>query len=95
MNENKEETLQNSQEMSSKALENKNISISFGKKLFTILRDGIVAFSIILILLAFSKFLAFSTKSVSNFVITINDIVYSLWALVIVTSIEIMSYRKS
>jgi len=93
--ENKEETLQNNKEIHTKVLENQNISISFEKKIFNTIRDGIIAFSIILILLSFSKFLAFSTESISDFAITANDIIYSLWALAIVTSVEIISFKKS
>jgi hypothetical protein len=95
MIENKKKIVPNNQEVTSKSIESKNISIPFEKKLFISLRNGLFAFSIVLILLSFSKLLAFSTGSISGFFIGTNDLVYSFWASFIVTSIEIISYRKS
>ncbi len=95
MIEKKEKTIQNNDEVNIKVIENQNISITIEKKIFTILKDGIFAFSAVLLLLTFFKLLALSTESISNFVVTVNDIVYSSWALIIVTSIEIISYKKS
>ena len=92
---NKKKVFQNGQKINSEVIDNQNIVIPFTKRVFSTLKDGIFAFSVILILLSLSKLLALSTNSIGDFIITINDIIYSFWAFAIVTSIEIISYRKS
>lgn len=76
-------------------ISNKVVSISAEKKLFFSIKSGIFAFSIVLILCSIFKILAVSSSSITHFEISGNDLIYSFWAFIVISFIELAHYFKS
>ncbi len=95
MNDHSKNNIQNSSSINTKKVEKQVLSISLGNKIFLSLKSGIFAFSIVLILLSITKLLALSVGSSDNFVLNLNDIIYSFWAFLVISFIEIAGYLKA
>ena len=70
-------------------------SITTERKIINSFKSGIFAFSIVLVLCSMFKVLAVTAKSTSNFEITGNDLIFSFWAFIVISFIEISHYFKS
>lgn len=82
-------------EAKSETIKSKDSAISYEKKILSSLKSGIFAFSIVLTFTALFKLLAISSKPISNFEITSNDLIFSFWAFIVISFIELSHHFKS
>ena len=82
-------------EAKSETIKSKDSAISYEKKILSSLKSGIFAFSIVLVINTFLKFLAITSNSVVSFELTSNDLIFSLWAFIIFSFIELAHRFKS
>lgn len=82
-------------EVKSENVNNVESSISLEKKIFSSLKSGIFAFSIVLTFTELFKILAVSSKTNINFEISGNDLIFSFWAFIVISFIELSHHFKS
>ena len=72
----------------------KNHIIGSFSGIFSSIKSGLIGFSIVFLLIVFTKLLSISTDSSKLFSLGINDLVLSLWGFIIMSFIVFASKNK-